>query len=126
MSGPVSYAGAEAAGADAGFGLGAPSAGLEAFFVRSRTVAAMATQECTHQRHIPIRQTLARVCAGVRARSRNIRPPGGEEGGGGAVIIANIYDHHERLRCHPDVGSVEVYMSRRDDKKTGSSLPIDR
>ena len=28
------------------------------------------------------------------------------------------HEHHEGLRCHPGIGSMEVYMSRRDDKKT--------
>jgi hypothetical protein len=48
------------------------------------------------------------LCEGV------VSTVGGEDG----------HEKHDRLRCHPDVGSVEVYISRCDDKKAGSSLPI--
>ena len=34
------------------------------------------------------------------------------------------HEHQERLPWHSELGSMEVYMSRRDDKKAGSSLPI--
>ena len=50
------------------------------------------------------------------ARDCGVRGLGGEVG----------HEHHERLRWDYEVGSMEVYMSRRDDKKTGSSLPIAR
>ena len=44
---------------------------------------------------------------------------GGREQGGNWE-----HEHQERLTWHSELGSMEVYMSRRDDKKAGSSLPI--
>ena len=46
---------------------------------------------------------------------------GGREQGGNWE-----HEHQERLTWHSELGSMEVYMSRRDDKKAGSSMPIAR
>ena len=50
--------------------------------------------------------------------------PVGAEGGGREKGGHWDNEQQERLTWHSELGPMEVYMSRRDDKKAGSSLPI--